>query len=661
MKKHTSTPIKVSVLFLLVSILFSCTKDSDLFADVIINEAISPIENASNDSNSSEETEVTVDLVNGIIETNEDVIAVFGISDLASNFNGKSLVLTNIEQPVNGEVEIAKDSIIRYIPNSDFNGTDTFSYSLELTNEDNTVTQDNTSIEIMVKPVSDVVNDEVTVTGSNEVVIPVLNNDTFADKNNVEISSTSEPAKGTVIIRADKSISYTPYANTLGADSFNYNIEIPNDDGSASTEVGTVSLTIASTGNPGDTNMGELLAFPGAEGFGRFTTGGRGQSVYQVTNLNDSGSGSFRDAVSQGNRTIVFRVGGIIRITSNVYFGGSNITVAGQTAPGDGIAIYGGMVDTNQNENIIIRYVNFLAGDNARVDDDDSFRLRKTTAGSAKNFILDHCGFYWGKDETLALESNNSESGAIENVTVQRCIIGESLNDKGMILWRQNYNISVISNLFSNNKERNIRASTRYSTFEMINNVIYNYTWATNPTYSNIFDIIGNVYISSSNKSPVNLEASLNNKPNGDLSETKAHISDNSFNGNGISVSSNLDSFMKNSRQVNSGYVPIVNSLVKNNILNDVGANLNGNNILAQSQIDDVLNNTGSFISSESGSVGLSLSGGTAYPDSDSDGMSDDWEIDNGLNPNDPADSNNDVNGDGYTNLETFLHALTQG
>jgi len=409
-----------------------------------------------------------------------------------------------------------------------------------------------------------------------------------------------------------------------------------------------------------DEHLGELIAFPGAEGFGRFTTGGRGGSVYQVTNLNDSGPGSFREAVSKGDRTIVFKVGGVIKITSPVNFGGSNITIAGQTAPGEGIAIYGSMVDSNQHENIIIRYVNFLAGDNARLGDDDSFRLRRTNPGTASNFIFDHCGFYWGKDENIGLEANSSETSSIDKVTFQKCIIAESLHDRGMILWRQNFNISIIGNLFANNSMRSIRASTRYSTFEMINNVIYNYNWATNPTYNNVFDIIGNVYISSSNNNVVTLEASLNNKPNGSIANTLAHIFDNTLNGGSIKISSNLNPYLKSSRQVNSGYTPIPNSAVMDYVLNDVGANHNGNNKLAQSQIDDVLNNTGSFISSESESVGISLSGGTAYSDADEDGMSDEWESANGLNPNDPSDRNGDLSGDGYTNLESFLHALTE-
>jgi hypothetical protein len=402
--------------------------------------------------------------------------------------------------------------------------------------------------------------------------------------------------------------------------------------------------------------MGELKAFPGAEGHGRYATGGRGGSVYQVTNLNDSGPGSFRDAISQGNRTIVFRVGGVIKINSRLDFGGDNITIAGETAPGDGIAIYGSMTDTNSHENIIIRYMNFLAGDSGRRDEDDSFRLRNSNSGAKSNFIFDHCGFFWGMDETFAIEANNAETGSVEKVTVQKSIIGESLNSKGMIIWRQGFDISFIDNLFSNNHERNIRSSTRYASWEQINNVIYNYYIGVNPTWSNEFDIIGNVFLKKgSSISDINIEST-----SGILNDTKAYLLDNTTDGKASSTNIN-GTPLKDSRQVSSGYTPIANSgtNVLDNVLNDVGANLNGNNTLAQKQISDVINRTGSWISSESQSVKLSLQGGTAYKDSDGDGMSDDWENANNLDPNNANDGKADANGDGYTNLEEFLHSLT--
>jgi hypothetical protein len=441
-------------------------------------------------------------------------------------------------------------------------------------------------------------------------------------------------------------------------DTFTYTTSVTNPDNSVTEETGSIIITTP-TQNPtttGPIDMGELKAFPGAEGHGRYATGGRGGSVYQVTNLNDSGPGSFRDAISQGNRTIVFRVGGVIKINSRLDFGGDNITIAGETAPGDGIAIYGSMTDTNSHENIIIRYMNFLAGDSGRRDEDDSFRLRNSNSGAKSNFIFDHCGFFWGMDETFAIEANNAETGSVEKVTVQKSIIGESLNSKGMIIWRQGFDISFIDNLFSNNHERNIRSSTRYASWEQINNVIYNYYIGVNPTWSNEFDIIGNVFLKKgSSISDINIEST-----SGILNDTKAYLLDNTTDGKASSTNIN-GTPLKDSRQVSSGYTPIANSgtNVLDNVLNDVGANLNGNNTLAQKQISDVINRTGSWISSESQSVKLSLQGGTAYKDSDGDGMSDDWENANNLDPNNANDGKADANGDGYTNLEEFLHSLT--
>ena len=108
----------------------------------------------------------------------------------------------------------------------------------------------------------------------------------------------------------------------------------------------------------------QQLAFPGAEGFGRFATGGRGGEVYHVTNLNDSGPGSFRDAVSKPNRIVVFDTGGVIKIKSRIAVS-PNITIAGQTAPGDGITIYGNGLSFSKADNAIVRYLRIRMGINA--------------------------------------------------------------------------------------------------------------------------------------------------------------------------------------------------------------------------------------------------------------------------------------------------------
>jgi hypothetical protein len=511
---------------------------------------------------------------------------------------------------------------------------------------------------VVENPKALMVNDIVVTLANNSINIEPLKNDTFEEPDKVTIIEVTPPTMGTAVVNEDNTVTYTPDTDKTGTDQFDYSANVTNPDKSVTKETGSVTVTVTDKAptTTGPIDMGELKAFPGAEGHGRYATGGRGGSVYQVTNLNDSGPGSFRDAISQGNRTIVFRVGGVIKINSRLDFGGDNITIAGETAPGDGIAIYGSMTDTNSHENIIIRYMNFLAGDSGRRDEDDSFRLRNSNSGAKSNFIFDHCGFFWGMDETFAIEANNAETGSVEKVTVQKSIIGESLNSKGMIIWRQGFDISFIDNLFSNNHERNIRSSTRYASWEQINNVIYNYYIGVNPTWSNEFDIIGNVFLKKgSSISDINIEST-----SGILNDTKAYLLDNTTDGKASSTNIN-GTPLKDSRQVSSGYTPIANSgtNVLDNVLNDVGANLNGNNTLAQKQISDVINRTGSWISSESQSVKLSLQGGTAYKDSDGDGMSDDWENANNLDPNNANDGKADANGDGYTNLEEFLHSLT--
>src|SRR4051794_16483664 len=118
----------------------------------------------------------------------------------------------------------------------------------------------------------------------------------------------------------------------------------------------TVGLFVALFSLPRVASAADLPAFPGAEGFGAAVTGGRGGAVYHVINLNDSGQGSFRDAVSQPNRTVVFDVGGVIRMASNISVS-NNITIAGQTAPGEGICLYGNQVTFSNRDNIIVRYL----------------------------------------------------------------------------------------------------------------------------------------------------------------------------------------------------------------------------------------------------------------------------------------------------------------
>jgi hypothetical protein len=234
----------------------------------------------------------------------------------------------------------------------------------------------------------------------------------------------------------------------------------------------------------------KLIAFPGAEGGGMYTLGARASSdmeVYHVTNLADSGSGSFRDAVSQGDRIIVFDVAGTIMLKSDVKITVSNLTVLGQTAPGEGICIGGESVRFVGADEVILRYLRFRMGDNS-TSQEDGLGIR-----GGKNIIVDHCSVTWSIDECLSSYENM-------NTTVQNCIISESLrystHEKGAHgyggIWG-GINASFHHNLLSTHDSRNPRIGTSYTVhnyndsadtdnlIDIRNNVIYN--WETNAGY----------------------------------------------------------------------------------------------------------------------------------------------------------------------------------
>ncbi len=239
-------------------------------------------------------------------------------------------------------------------------------------------------------------------------------------------------------------------------------------------------------------------AFPGAEGGGMYTTGGRGGKVIHVTNLNDSGSGSLRAALGEsGARTIVFDVAGTIELKSDLKISRGNVTIAGQTAPGDGICLKNYSTTVSAG-NVIIRFLRFRLGDKAPWSDAD------ITAGKAdgedciwgryqENVILDHCSMSWSVDEAASFYGN-------ENFTMQWCLIAESMKDchlhtKGNHgyggLWGGK-NASFHHNVLAHHDSRNARidhphiyenhkAPARRGNVDLRNNVIYD--WGGNNCY----------------------------------------------------------------------------------------------------------------------------------------------------------------------------------
>lgn len=409
-------------------------------------------------------------------------------------------------------------------------------------------------------------------------------------------------------------------------------------------------------------------AFPGAEGFGAHVSGGRGGAVYEVTNLDDSGPGSLRDAVAQSNRTIVFRVSGTIELKKKLILTKPNITIAGQTAPGDGICLRNCTFEIS-TQNVIVRYLRSRLGDESR-QEDDSINLR-----NCRDVILDHCSASWSIDEALSLAGN------VSNVTVQWCLIAESLNNsfhaKGPhgygSLARANGPVTMHHNLWAHNNGRNPRLGDNYDrppypTFDFRNNVIYNYgATCSGLTQGKLkVNYVAN-YIrpgpSSKARSPITV---------GGPSDMHFFIRDNIVEGNDELTADNSRFFnpveIDGKRQVQTvaeafEVKPVRTVAAKEafeEVLATVGASLPRRDPVDERIIRSVRERTGQIIDSQKQVGGWpELKSAPAPVDSDHDGIPDEWEIKHGLDPKDPADGAKPAKGGGgYTNLEIYLNEL---
>lgn len=412
-----------------------------------------------------------------------------------------------------------------------------------------------------------------------------------------------------------------------------------------------------------------IPAFPEAEGFGAAATGGRGKSVYEVTNLNDAGPGSFRDAVSQGDRTIVFRVAGNIDLKSKIDIRAGNLTIAGQTAPGGGICIRNFSVNIRAS-NIILRHLRIRLGD---ADKQESDCL--TIWHGVCDVIIDHCSVSWSVDEALSL------AGDVGHVTVQWCMIYEalqqSLHAKGShgygSLSRATGPVTWHHNLWAHNDARNPRLGDNYGKeprplFDVRNNVIYNYGETCSGLTQGTFkaNYVGN-YIRPGPQSRAKTPIAVGNKPQ--ESNLHFYIAHNVFEGNDTLTRNNErfpDITTFDGKQVmfiseKAFDVAPVKTTSADQALIDVlasaGATLPARDSADARIANEVQTRSGKMINSEMEVGGWpTLDAGTPSPDSDHDGMPDAWELAHGLNPNDPADASVDIDNDGYSNLEECLN-----
>ena len=402
-----------------------------------------------------------------------------------------------------------------------------------------------------------------------------------------------------------------------------------------------------------------VVAFPGAEGFGALATGGRGGTVYHVTNLNNSGPGSFRDAVSQSNRTVVFDVGGVINITSQVAFS-NNITVAGQTAPG-GIVVYGDGVSLSNRSNIILRYMTFRQG----IESGEGTKALNITSGS--NIILDHISIGWGRWDNLGITSN------AHTITVQNSLIHEAIDPQRFgALIDSSRNLSIIRNLWINNQSRNPKGK---ADMQFINNVIYNWRYggyigghSSAPWQQ---DLINNYFIKGRSSNDYYIDDFNSN----DRVFNSGNLIDDDLidvGGDGLPEGRTIndDSFVRAGATIepaayNNPTVPVtVMSPVEAwQWVRDQAGNSLHRDAADLRQIQHLTSHgsQGAIIATEATVGGQPpVAGGVAPADTDGDGMPNAWETANGTNPN-LADNNGDINSDGYTNLENYINSIGSG
>lgn len=417
----------------------------------------------------------------------------------------------------------------------------------------------------------------------------------------------------------------------------------------------------------------EPFAFPGAEGFGAHAKGGRGGRVIHVTNLDDRGEGSLRWAIDQeGPRTVVFEVSGTIELRGGLSIRKPFITIAGQSAPGDGICLRGASFGIATHD-VVVRYLRCRLGGEGRGGDAISI-------GSGKDIIVDHCSASWSKDEVL---SASTASPTLSDVTVQWCFITEALNPKdhgfgSLIRGTGGARYSFLHNLYAHNRGRNPRPGNYDSNphdqdpegllLDFRNNVIYN--WGGGHAGYNAdkrsvtkLNYVGNYLVPGPDSKDNGIAYSTGSRFN------RAFFDDNMFGGRRVRddwsvvrFSSDWDRRQIRDYQQNRPFEtgPVLTDPPREafeRVLAVGGASLPRRDAVDRRVVESVEQGDGGIIRDESEVGGWpELRGAEAPADGDRDGMADEWELAHGLDPADDADHAADPDKDGYTNLEEYLN-----
>lgn len=482
---------------------------------------------------------------------------------------------------------------------------------------------------------------------------------------------------------------------------------------------------------PYDLKQSKIPSFPGAEGGGMYTFGGRGGKVITVSNLNDDGIGSFRWACEQGGaRIIVFNVSGIIKLKTPIIVRAPYITIAGQTAPGDGVCIAGESFQVNTHD-VVVRHMRFRRGNTHVWYREDSFG-----GNPVGNIMIDHCSCEWGLDENISFyrhmfdlgDAIGSRKEPTVNVTIQNTISAKSLDTYNHAFGSTigGENASFMRNLWADNTGRNPSIGWG-GVFNFVNNVIYNWVHRTadGGEFSTMSNFVNNYYkpgpltpkdsnvgwriIKSESRSGKLFPFKQFGRvyADGNIVEGYDAITKNNWAG-GIQTADKDGDLAEDELAIMHSKEPFVmphmtilpNDQTFDYVLNNVGATIPKRDIVDQRVIDEVRTGNayyekklpkvnpygdlwglspksqapdGSFkyrrLAKDSYKEGIitdprQMGGypqykGKPYKDSDKDGMPDEWEIANGLNPNDPSDAVKDCTGDGYTNIEKYINGIS--
>jgi hypothetical protein len=444
---------------------------------------------------------------------------------------------------------------------------------------------------------------------------------------------------------------------------------------------------------PADLPQADIPAFPGAWGGGMYSFGGRGGKVYVVTSLDDSGPGTLREACNAvGPRVVVFHVGGTIRLKNRIRIRAPYITIAGQTAPGDGICVRGATVCIDTHD-VVIRHLRFRRGETDVANRDDS--LGGNPVG---NVILDHVSASWGLDENLSMyrhmyapPGGKEQKLPTVNITIQWCISSEALDTYNHSLGSTigGHRSTFHHNLWANNAGRNPSIGMD-GDFNFVNNVVYNWRHRTvdGGDQRSRYQIINN-YFKPGPATPSGAVGYRVLKPDGRRAAGdktgprewgKAYVSGNVVAGHdaiskdnwagGVQIDGDDDPKVILPRvRVEKPFpmpeLPIQTAAeAYETVLERAGATLPKRDAVDTRIVEAVRKGAAGPDTKQGIITDVKQVGG--YPayrggrvtDADGDGMPDDWETKHGLNPADSTDAAKDTSGDGYTNIEKYLNGL---